>query len=91
MVWNSLIVASLPSLFELWQTQEENLFVKAGMTLGLFMVSYIVRYVTFSVNFAKESAILCVIFLDVPMLGQLHGSAASRVLLGAKETGLQEV
>ena len=42
MVWNSLIVASLPSLFELWQAQEENLFVKAGMTLGLFMVSYMV-------------------------------------------------
>jgi len=40
MVWNSLIVASLPSLFELWRTQEENLLVKAGMTLGLFMVSY---------------------------------------------------
>ena len=42
MVWNSLIVTSLPSLFELWQTPEENLFVKAGVTLGLFMVSYMV-------------------------------------------------
>ena len=42
MVWNSLIVASLPSLFELLRTQEESLFVKAGMTLGLFMVPYMV-------------------------------------------------
>ena len=59
MVWNSLIVASLPSLFELLRTQEESLFVKAGMTLGLFMVPYMVsqRY-EFVYNYLSNNAIV---------------------------------
>ena len=61
MVWNSLIVASLPSLFELLRTQEESLFVKAGMTLGLFMVPYMVsqRYeFVYMYNYLSNSAIV---------------------------------
>merc|ERR1711981_298110 len=40
MVWNSLIITSLPSLLALWQTSEETLVVKAGMTWGLFAMSW---------------------------------------------------
>ena len=59
MVWNSLIVASLPSLFELLRTQEESLFVKAGMTLGLFMVPYMVSQRNECVyNYLSNSAIV---------------------------------
>ena len=59
MVWNSLIVASLPSLFELLRTQEESLFVKAGMTLGLFMVPYMVSQTyEFAYNYHRNSAIV---------------------------------
>ena len=39
MVWNSLVLTSLPSLAALWATQEENLAVKLGVTLGLSLVS----------------------------------------------------
>ena len=38
MVWNSLIITSIPSLLALWQTPEENLLVKVGISLG--RVSY---------------------------------------------------
>jgi steroid 5-alpha reductase family enzyme len=40
MVWNSLIITSLPSLLALWQTPEEMLVIKFGMTSGLLSVSY---------------------------------------------------
>jgi len=40
MVWNSLIITSIPSVEALWQTTEETLVVKIGMTYGLIMVSY---------------------------------------------------
>jgi len=39
MVWNSLVLTSLPSLAALWAAQEENLAVKLGVTLGLALVS----------------------------------------------------
>lgn len=40
MVWNSLVLTSLPSLLALWHTEEETLAIKIGITLGLFSVSY---------------------------------------------------
>merc|ERR1711894_134428 len=39
MVWNSLIIASIPSLITLWQSEEENLLIKAGLTYGLISAS----------------------------------------------------
>ena len=39
MVWNSLILASIPSLMALWKTEEEALLTKIGITWSLFMVS----------------------------------------------------
>lgn len=39
MVWNSLIITSIPSLITLWQSEEENLLVKAGLTYGLIFAS----------------------------------------------------
>ena len=33
MVWNSLIITSLPSLLALWQTPEENIIVKIGKSV----------------------------------------------------------
>jgi len=39
MVWNSLIITSIPSLLALWQTPEEALLVKVGMTMGLITTS----------------------------------------------------
>eukprot|EP00092_Neocalanus_flemingeri_P014327 GFUD01015448.1.p1 GENE.GFUD01015448.1~~GFUD01015448.1.p1 ORF type:complete len:317 (+),score=68.45 GFUD01015448.1:34-984(+) len=39
MVWNSLIITSLPSLLALWQTPEESLFTKVGVTWGLATAS----------------------------------------------------
>jgi len=40
MVWNSLIITSIPSLMALWQAEEESLLVKV-MTGGLVSVSWI--------------------------------------------------
>ena len=40
MVWNSLILTSIPSLLALWQTPEETFFTKFGMTWGLVTVSW---------------------------------------------------
>jgi len=40
MVWNSLVLTSLPSLMSLWQTQEEMLIIKLGFTCGLVAVSW---------------------------------------------------
>ena len=40
MVWNSLIITSLPSLMALWQTQEEMLFIKVGLSYNLLKISY---------------------------------------------------
>jgi steroid 5-alpha reductase family enzyme len=39
MVWNSLVLTSLPSLVTLWES-DENMFVKTGLTLSLFSCSY---------------------------------------------------
>merc|ERR1712150_60960 len=39
MVWNSLIIAFIPSLITLWQSEEENLLIKAGLTYGLISAS----------------------------------------------------
>ena len=39
MVWNSLILTSVPSLLALWASEQENLAVKLGLTWGLFMIS----------------------------------------------------
>jgi steroid 5-alpha reductase family enzyme len=41
MVWNSLIITSLPSLCSLWETSEETFLVKIGLTWGLASVSYL--------------------------------------------------
>jgi len=39
MVWNSLVITSLPSLLALWQTEEETMITKLGLTVALFSVS----------------------------------------------------
>jgi len=39
MVWNSLVLTTLPSLFAFWSTSEELLMVKIGVTCGLALVS----------------------------------------------------
>ena len=39
MVWNSLIITSIPSLIAMWQSPEENMLIKIGMTWGLITVS----------------------------------------------------
>jgi len=39
MVWNSLIITSIPSLLALWQTPDETFLVKVGMTMGLIAVT----------------------------------------------------
>ena len=36
MVWNSLIITSLPSLLALWQTPEETIIVKIGESVYLY-------------------------------------------------------
>merc|ERR1712107_724892 len=38
MVWNSMVITSLPSLLALWHTHQETLTVKVGMTVGLLSV-----------------------------------------------------
>ena len=40
MVWNSLVLTSLPSLLALWETSEESFLVKFGMTSGLITTSW---------------------------------------------------
>ena len=40
MVWNSLIVTSIPSVLALWQTSDETLITKLGITWGLIMISW---------------------------------------------------
>jgi len=40
MVWNSLIITSLPSLMALWATEKESLMVKCIVTGGLMSVSW---------------------------------------------------
>lgn len=40
MVWNSLVITSLPSLLALWQSQDEALLVKVGMSGGLLSISW---------------------------------------------------
>ena len=39
MVWNSLVITSIPSLMALWQTPEESILIKVGMTWGLVSTS----------------------------------------------------
>ena len=39
MVWNSLIITSIPSLIALWQTPEESPIIKIAFTYGLVNVS----------------------------------------------------
>ena len=39
MVWSSLVITSIPSIMSLWQTSEENLLTKFGLTYGLIMIS----------------------------------------------------
>merc|ERR1712037_573660 len=41
MVWNSLILTSLPSLLALWQTPEESFIIKCGLSSGLVTVSWL--------------------------------------------------
>lgn len=40
MVWNSLVLTSIPSLMALWQTEQESLITKLGLTFALFSVSH---------------------------------------------------
>ena len=40
MVWNSLVITSIPSLLALWDTGDESVFVKGILTFSLFLVSY---------------------------------------------------
>jgi len=39
MVWNSLIITSIPSVLALWQSSEESLLIKGGLTFGLIQAS----------------------------------------------------
>jgi len=41
MVWNSLVITSIPSLLALWETSEEAFLVKFGMTTGLMTTSLV--------------------------------------------------
>jgi len=40
MVWNSLVITSLPSLMAIWQSQEETLLIKLGLTFGLMTIPW---------------------------------------------------
>jgi len=40
MVWNSLIITSIPSIMALWQSSEETIITKVGITWGLIMISW---------------------------------------------------
>ena len=39
MVWNSLIITSIPSVLALWESSEESLLIKGGLTFGLIQAS----------------------------------------------------
>ena len=40
MVWNSLVITSIPSLVAMWNIGEESMFIKVVLTMSLFLVSY---------------------------------------------------
>ena len=40
MAWNSLIITSIPSAMALWQSSEETIITKVGITWGLIMISW---------------------------------------------------
>jgi len=39
MVWNSLVIASIPSLIAMWESADESIFIKIGMSWGLISIS----------------------------------------------------
>eukprot|EP00092_Neocalanus_flemingeri_P012359 GFUD01013325.1.p1 GENE.GFUD01013325.1~~GFUD01013325.1.p1 ORF type:complete len:320 (+),score=77.90 GFUD01013325.1:163-1122(+) len=40
MVWNSLVLTSVPSLLAMWQAEQETILTKCGLTLGVLAVSW---------------------------------------------------
>jgi len=40
MVWNSLVITSIPSLVSMWQSDQEILLIKCGITIGVLAISW---------------------------------------------------